>query len=246
LNIRCGSNIASVRLLVVDDHSVVRHGATNLLQAQTGFQVAGEASTARGAVAQAILLKPDVVLLDVDLGDEGGLCAAQEIVRACPKTRVVAFSASSDPVHLRGMLAAGAMAYVLKTSEPSVMVRAIRTTVAGQKFLDPALSDRVIEELDTFPAVSRRKKSVLTPRETDVLKCIVLGYTNRETAGKLQVKASSVNTYRIRLCEKLGLESRNEIVRYGISLGLMPARRPPQGTALQSEVTLEALKIEGA
>jgi DNA-binding NarL/FixJ family response regulator len=230
-----------VRLLVVDDHSVVRHGATSWLRAQIGFVVAGEAATSREAVAQAVLLKPDIVLLDVNLGDEGGLCAAHTIVRTCPETRVVAFSASSDLVHVRGMLAAGAAAYVLKTSDPPVVLSAIQAVIAGSRFLDPALSDQVIEELDLLPSVNRRSRSVLTPREAQILECIVWGYTNRETAAELQIKTTSVNTYRIRLCEKLGLTRRAEIVRYGMAIGLMATRPPskhPPGSVLEPEAAL--------
>jgi DNA-binding NarL/FixJ family response regulator len=141
----------TVRLLVVDDHSVVRHGATSWLQAQPGFEVVGEAGTAAEAIALAIFLKPDVVVLDVGLRDEGGLSAAYKIVRTCKATKVVAFSASSDTAHLKGMIAAGASAYVLKTSEPPTLLSAIRSVLVGSRFLDPALSDAVIEELDTFP-----------------------------------------------------------------------------------------------
>ncbi|MGP0018519.1 MAG: response regulator [Candidatus Sulfotelmatobacter sp.] len=230
-----------LRFLVVDDHSVVRHGATSWLQAQAGFTVAGEAATSREAIAQAILLKPDIVLLDVNLGDEGGLCAASKIVRTCPETRIVVFSASSDPVHVRGMIVAGVAAYVLKTSDPSVVLSAIQAVIAGSRFLDPALSDQVIEELATLPAASRRSRNVLTPREAQVLKCIVWGYTNRESAAELQIKTASVNTYRIRLCERLGLTRRAEIVRYGIAIGLMVTRPPskhPSGSVLEPETVL--------
>ena len=231
---RTGS--ATVRLLVVDDHSVVRRGVTSWFQAQRGFEVTGEAETAREAVAQAILLKPDVVLLDVVLGDEGGLSAADQIVRSCLATRVVAFSASSDPVHLRGMFAAGARAYVLKTSEPTTLLSAIKSVLAGSRFLDPALSDDVIEELDTFATPKRGSRAILTQRETQVLKYIVWGFTSKEIATELRIKTASVSTYRVRLREKLNLESRTEIIRYGIAVGLMrtcPPSKRPTGTMLE-------------
>lgn len=224
------NNSPKVHVLVVDDHSVVRHGATGWLHAQAGFEVVGEAETAQEAIAQAIVLKPEVVLLDVGLRGEGGLSAAYKIVRTCPGTRVVAFSASADPVHVRGMLAAGATAYVLKTSEPSTVLSAIRAVLSGSKFLDPGLSDTLIEELDILPEVSHRSRDVLTPRENQVLERIVWGYTNREMAAELGIKITSVNTYRVRLCEKLGLKNRAEVVRYGITVGLTktcpPTRRP--------------------
>lgn len=224
-----GSSHPTVRVVVVDDHSVVRHGVISWLRVQAGYEVVAEAETAKIAIAQAILHKPDIVLLDVGLPEEGGLCAAHKIVRTCSQTKVVAFSASADPVHVRGMLAAGAKGYVLKASEPSIILSAIRAVTDGSRFLDPGLSDAVIEELDLFPNNSRSRQ-VLTPRETQVLECIVWGYTNREMAAELGVNVASVNSFRIRLCEKLNLTSRNEIVRYGVAIGLVnmtkPAKRP--------------------
>jgi DNA-binding NarL/FixJ family response regulator len=242
-HIRPRTGSATVRLLVVDDHSVVRGGVTSWFQAQRGFEVVGEAETSREAVAQAILLKPDVVLLDVVLGDEGGLSAADQIVRSCLATRVVAFSASSDPVHLRGMFAAGARAYVLKTSELTTLLSAIESVLAGSKFLDPGLSDAVIEELDSFIEPKRRARAILTNRETQVLKYIVWGFTSKEIATELRIKTASVSTYRIRLREKLNLESRTEIVRYGIAVGLMktcpPSKRPTGATLEDRSMAFE-------
>lgn len=229
------NHAASVRLLIVDDHSVVRRGAITWLNAQPGFVVVGEAETAEGAIAQAQSLQPDLVILDVGLGGEGGLSAAAKIVRSCRRTKVVAFSASADRVHVCGMLAAGATAYVLKTSEPSTLLSAIRTALSGSRFLDPGLSETLVEELGIFPQVSRRAAAVLSRRQTEVMQCIVSGYTNSETATELGIDVTSVNSHRVRICNKLGLENRAEIVRYGMAAGLMQARslmkRPPTASA---------------
>jgi two-component system response regulator NreC len=214
------SSKPNVRLLVVDDHSVVRRGVIAWLHTLTGFEVVGEAGTAREAVDQAELLKPDVVLLDVGMPGEGGVSASSQIVRNCPKARVVAFSASADPVYVRGMLAAGASAYVLKTSELFTLLSAMRSVLAGSRFLDPGLSQVLIEEFYIFPEVGHRAQDVLTARETQVLQRIVCGYTGAEIAAELQIKVTSVNTYRTRLREKLGLKTRAEIVRYGTAAGL--------------------------
>jgi DNA-binding NarL/FixJ family response regulator len=223
-----------VRLLVVDDHSLVRLGVAGWLHMRAGFDVVGQAQNVEEAVAQAILLTPEVVLLDVIMPGGGGLCAACAIVRTCPGTKVVAFSASDDPVHVRGMLAAGASAYVLKTSEPCTLLSAIRAVLSGSRFLDAGLSDALIEELGIFPEVSHRSRNVLTPRETQVLECIVWGFTNTEIAFELCIKTASVNTYRIRLSEKLGLKNRAEIVRYGVAVGLMKTHLPPHAFAEKS------------
>lgn len=217
-----------IRLLIVDDHSVVRHGATSWLKAHKGCHVVGEAETASQAVALAIQHKPDIVLMDIGLGDEGGLCAAYKIARTCPTTSVIAYTASSDPVHVRGMLAAGAKGYVLKTSDPPVLLLAISAVLEGLRFLDPGLSETVIDELALLPGTSRSTRELLTPREWDVLECIVWGYRNREIAAELRIKITSVNTYRIRICEKLGLKNKAEIIRFGVVAGLTATRISPQ------------------
>jgi len=229
---RTSNSIRNTRLLIVDDHAVVRRGVTGWLNELSGFEVVGEAETAQEGVTKAVYLEPDVVLMDVGFPGEGGSRATSQIVRACSVTKVVAFTASGDPVDVRGMLAAGAMAYVLKRSEPSTVLSAIRAVCSGSRFLDPGLSNALIEELNLFPGVSRRSRDVLTLRESQVLEFIVWGYTSAEIATVLSIKTTTVNTYRIRLCEKLGLRNRAEIVRYGISVGLVNAgfvnKRPPR------------------
>lgn len=211
----------SVRVLVVDDHAVLRHGVIASLRSQTGYEIVGEGETAKEAVDQAMRFNPDIVLLDVILREDYGLCAASKIVRSCAGTKVVVFSASADPIHVRGMLAAGAAAYVLKTSDFTVVLLAIKASLSGSKFLDPALSGTLIEELNTFSPVGHKSRDILTPREAEVLNRTTCGYTNREISGELGITISSVNTYRIRVCEKLGLTSRAEMVRYGIAVGIM-------------------------
>jgi two-component system, NarL family, response regulator NreC len=218
---RIRSNSKNIRLLVVDDHIMLRRGLVVFLRAQTGFEIVAEADSAQGAIDGAILFNPDIVLLDVGLRGGDGLCAASKIVRTCLATKVVVFSASVDPVHVRGMLAAGAFAYVLKTSDCTLVLAAIRAALSGSRFLDPDLSGILIEELSTFPAVDRRSRDVLTPRETEVLKRTTWGHTNKEIAAELGISINTVNTYRIRLSEKLGLTGRAELVRYGVAVGLM-------------------------
>jgi DNA-binding NarL/FixJ family response regulator len=232
------SGSKNTRLLVVDDHALLRHGLVGWLRAQPGFEIIGEAETAREAFAQAVLYRPDVVLLDVDLRGEGGIRVAFQIVHACPATKVIAFSASAESVNVRGMLAAGALGYVLKSSDPSTVLSAIRAALANTRFLDPGLSDVMVEELNLLAPAGRRSRDILTPRETEVLQRCVWGYTNREIAAQLSINTNSVNSYRTRVCEKLGLTSKAELVRYGIAVGLMkfppPAKHPPGSVALSA------------
>jgi DNA-binding NarL/FixJ family response regulator len=230
------SGSQNTRLLLVDDHALLRRGLIGWLRTQTKFEIIGEAETAREALAQAILFKPDIVLLDVALRGEGGIRVAFQIVHACPATRVIAFSASAEPVDVRGMLAAGALGYVLKTSDPSTVLSAIRAALAGRRFLDPGLSDVMVEELSLLAPAGRRSRDILTPRETEVLQRCVWGYTNREIGTQLSINTNSVNSYRTRVCGKLGLTSKAELVRYGIAVGLM--KFPPPAKHLPSSVAL--------
>ncbi len=220
-----------VRLVIVDDHSVVRRGAVSWLSSQHCFQVVGEAAKARDALALAINKKPDVVLLDVLLEDECGLTVAQKIFRACPTTQIIAFSASADSIHVRGMIAAGAKAYVLKTSDLSVLLTAINKVCRGERFLDPGLSNLIVEELGLFPTRHHRSRDVLTARQREVLECMVWGYSNKEIAAELKIRTTTVNTHRVRICERLGLSGRGELVRYAIAAGLTTSRtgikKPP-------------------
>ena len=221
--------LSQVRILVVDDHAVVRHGTAALLATRPELVVVGEAASAMEAIATALATKPNIVLLDIGLGDEGGLFAAQEIYRVCPTACIIAFSGSDDPVHVRGVIAAGAKGYVLKTSQLSTIFSAIAVVLAGRRFLDPGLSDLVISQLELFPEVSRRSSHVLAPRETEVLNLLASGHTYREIAEMMQITISSVNAHRKRIYDKLGLTSRAEAVRYAIALGsnCAPNKRLP-------------------
>lgn len=209
-----------VEILIVDDHSVVRRGLCSWLRSLDQFEIVGEAATAEEAVNKAAQLQPDLVLLDVTLDDEGGITAAHQIRRTCRNAEILAFSASADPVHIRGMLATGAKGYVLKSSDNCVLLAAIHSVLRQRRFLDPALSDALIEELSLFPEPTRRT-SAMTAREKQVLTLMACGHTNQEIAETLLIKATSVNTYKMRFCAKLGLTSKPELIRYALATGLM-------------------------
>lgn len=208
------------RLLVADDCSVVRLGVVSWIHSQSTYSVVAETDNAKKAVQLSLLLKPNIILMDVTLGSESGVRVASEIRRLCGGTEIIAFTASADSMHLRGMLAAGAKGYVLKTSTLPVLLSAIRAVLRGSTFLDPGLSRQLIEELGLFPASRDRAKNLLTKRESQVLERIVWGYTDSQVAFDLSITRTTVNTYRMRLCEKLGLRGRAEIVRYGVAIGL--------------------------
>jgi len=220
-----------VRLVVVDDHAIVRRGTTSWLSAKACFEVVGEAATAREGVALVKQFKPDVLLLDVGLPGEGSYRAAWEIARDCSYTKVIAFSASSSAADVRGMLTSGAKAYVLKASEADVMVTAIKAVLAGSRFLDPSLTDTLCD-LSLFPETGSRCHDVLAPREIEVLGYIAAGYTEREISVAMNIEVTTVNSHKTRVREKLNLRTRQELVHYANTAGIRVmetcAKRPPE------------------
>ena len=228
--------IRVIRLLVVDDHSVVRSGLANWIRTQNRLELIGEAASAEEAVELTVLHRPDILLLDIILPGQSGLAAMQQIAQASPGTNVIAFSAKADHVIVRGMLAAGAKAYVLKTSDPSVIMAAIRSVIGGAYFLDPGLSTSLVEELKFTPPVRGRARKMLTLRQTQVLEYVGWGYSDKQIAARLGITANTVHSHRVRACEKLGFTDRADLVRFVMTAGLMdPERnRGPKSVSIHS------------
>jgi DNA-binding NarL/FixJ family response regulator len=206
-----------LRILLAEDHLVVREGLRALLEAQPGLAVVGEAADGLTAVAQAIALAPDVAVVDLSLPELGGAEVTERIRRECPGTRVVALTAHEDPAYVRRLLAAGASGYVPKRAAADELVRAVRAVAAGETYLDPALAKAVVGRLlDTPPPAAAVE---LSEREAEVVRMIALGYSNKEIAAKLGLSVKTVETYKARSLEKLGLRSRVDLVRYAAGRG---------------------------
>jgi len=214
-----------IRLLIVDDHSVVRCGLANWIRSQIGLELIGEAASAEEALELTIVHRPDLVLLDIGLPGASGLAAMQRITQVSHGTKVIAFSATADHVIVRGMLAAGAKGYLLKTSDPSTIISAIKSVIAGSYFLDPGLSRSLIEELKLGPLTQGRAPEVLSSRQMQVLEQVGWGYSDKQIAAKLGISVNTVHSHRVRACEKLGLTDRAELVRFVMAVGLMDPQR---------------------
>lgn len=212
---------SAASIVVADHHWVVREGLRACLAGQAEIKVIGEAQSSAEVLGLVQLHQPDVVVTEIDLPCENGLSIASVTHKISATARVVAYTRSGDSVDVRTMLAAGARGYVLKASPVSTLVTSIGVVRLGSRFLDPALSDTLIEQLGLLPAVSPTASDILTVREAEVLKRLVWGFTSRQIAVQLGIEPTTVNTYRTRLCEKTGLKSRNELIRLGVSLGLM-------------------------
>lgn len=203
----------ALRVLLADDHALVREGLRALIDAQPDMQVAGEAENGDQAIAQANALVPDVIVLDVWMPRLDGVHATPQLRRACPGAAIIVLTACDDTSCLRGLLDAGAAGYVLKHAAGEELVGAIRAVAAGGVYVDPRIAGELVGT-NGDAASERVAGARLSEREAEVLRAIAQGYSNKEIAVQLELSVRTVETYRARSMEKLGLNSRVDIVRY--------------------------------
>jgi len=222
--------VDKIRLLVVDDHPVVRAGLRTLLEAQDDMQVVGEAEEGRAAVEQALKLEPDVVIMDITMKGMGGLEATERITSRLPNTKVLVLTMHENEEYLRQMLEAGATGYVLKQAVDTELVVAIHAVQRGEVFLYSSFSRILLGDLAQPdpadpPGSHLDSYERLSQREREVLRLVALGHTNQEIADQLYLSVKTVETYRARLMDKLNLRSRSALVRYALQRGLLDRDR---------------------
>jgi len=211
-----------IRLLLVDDHQVVRAGLRMLFMAEDDIEIVGEADNAREAIAAVRQLQPDVVLMDVVMPGMSGIAATRSIKAAYPETNVLALTMHEDEQYFFEMLMAGATGYVPKRAAPDDLISAIRAVSQGHVFLYPTLAKMLVEDyLKRGESDQDPSGSTLTPREREVLTHIAEGHTNREIADKLVISVKTVDRHRENIMRKLDLHSRVALVKYAISKGLI-------------------------
>ena len=210
------------RIVLADDHTLVRDGLRRVIEAEADFKVVGEAANAAATIAEVAAQRPDILLLDVSMPGGGGIAALDEIRKASPATRILVLTMHEDPAYLRVALVSGASGFLLKHAAGRELVTAIRAVLQGRTYVDPTLAGVALHEA-LRPALTSQETASdrLSPRETQVLRDLALGFTNKEVAERLAVSVKSVETYRARLFEKLGLERRADLVRYAIAHNLM-------------------------
>jgi two-component system response regulator NreC len=214
-----------IRILMVDDQTIMRTGLRMFLDAQPDMEVVGEAKDIRTALAKAREIGPDVTIIEICMPGTSGIKTIEQLRQECPETRVIVLSAYGDQAHACSALAAGGSAYVVKQAAASDLLSAIRAVYRGHFFVDRSLAGPVLEGF--LEKATRRSgkpgtpRSLLSQREREVLVLLAQGYTHRQVAEKIHVSVKSVETYRWRLAQKLKLHSRAELVRYAHESGLL-------------------------
>jgi two-component system, NarL family, response regulator NreC len=202
-----------ITVLIADDHALVREGIRLLINSQADMEVLNTVSDADAAVAQALKLYPQVVLLDVSMPG-GGLKALVEMKRQAPEIRVIMLTMHGDVAYVRSALIEGAEGYILKKSAHSELLRAIRAVAAGGRHFDPGISELLLPN-------DLKTPRPLSDREKDTLRLLATGYTNLEIAGQLNLSVKTVEFYRARIMAKLKLKNRAELVQYAMRAGLL-------------------------
>jgi two-component system, NarL family, response regulator NreC len=210
-----------IRVLIVDDHAVVRAGLRMLIDAEADLETVAEAGTVRDAIFEARSHKPDLILMDVMMPGTSGLEGVPLVLHERPEAKVLVLSMQDDPRYVREAFAAGASGYVLKEAADVEVVSAIREVARGNRYVHPELGARLIAA--DAAAEQQARDDPLSDREREVLRLLALGYTNQEIARKLFISVRTAETHRFHVMQKLMLGSRAELVRHAIARGLLDA-----------------------
>jgi DNA-binding NarL/FixJ family response regulator len=209
--------VEKIRILLADDHTLMRSGIRALLEDEPGLTVIGEAEDGRSAVAQACKLGPDLVIMDIAMPLLNGLEATRQIRQQCPHVRVLILSMHDNEEYIRQVLEAGAMGYILKDAAARELISAIRSVYRGEAVLSPAVTRLVIEDYLRWGGTRPQAESDgLSPREREVLQLIAEGYTNKQIAEILSISIKTVQAHRNNLMGKLDLHDRGELIKYAI------------------------------
>ena len=226
------STASPVRVLLADDHLLFRKGIASLLSEEPDFEIAGEASTGREALAKAREVVPDVILMDLSMPEMDGLEATRRIKEEMPAVRIVILTVSDDDQDLFAAVRSGAQGYLLKKIEPRALFSALRGAARGEASISHAMAGKILDEFarqaqSTTPAPPQ--KPMLTPREEEVLQFVTHGRSNKEIAAALDIAENTVKNHLKNILEKLHLENRVQAAAYALRKGLVEGSEPPSG-----------------
>jgi len=209
-----------LRILLADDHAIVRQGLKLLIDGQPDMMVVGEAADGDAVVAQAQTLQPDVVVMDISMPGTSGLTATRTLKERRPALVVLVLTRHDEDRYLQELLRAGASGYVLKQSPPPQLLQAIRVVASGGIYLDPAVTARVADGLlDGRQERDRAPAAAISDRESEVLRLVAVGHSNKEIADRLNISVKTVEVHKANAMRKLGLTGRVDVIRYGVLQG---------------------------
>ena len=223
-----------LRILLADDHEIVRDGLRLLIDSHKDLRVVGVAANGKDVLRQVRELKPDIVVMDLSMPEMNGLQATERLKAEHPETRVVALTGHEDESYLTLLCKAGASGYVLKRSAGEELLKALAKVAAGEVYYEPSLASKALaRQSSSAPSRKELTSPDLSERERDVLMRIAWGYSNKEIGADLEISVKTVETYKVRIAEKLGLHGRTEMVQYALRQGWLnegsaPAKRPKQ------------------
>jgi DNA-binding NarL/FixJ family response regulator len=216
--------VKNLRILIADDHELVRRGVLGVLHSRHGWRVVGEAANGREAVEKTINLKPDVAILDISMPELDGVEAVSQIREAVPETKVLVLTMHESDQLVKRALDAGAHGYVLKSDLTESLPKAVKAIAEGKRFLTPKVSEIVLEGfLKTRSQQGGRAGTQPTPRETEIIRLLAEGRSNKEIAGQLGIAVRTVETHRAKIMLKLGLHSLAQLIHYAIQHKIVSA-----------------------
>ncbi len=219
-----------IRILLIDDHTIVRAGMQMLIETQPDLEVVGELKGGQVALSKACETQPDVTIIDIRMSETSGIKTIEHLLQACPSTRILVLTECDNPAYALSALAAGALGYMSKRATASDLLMAIRSVHQGRYFVDPVLASPLLQDFlrkrESRPlAAGGTPTSLLSPREREVLILLAQGYTNRQVADQIGLSVKTIETYRARIIAKLALHSRAELIRYAHESGLLKPKR---------------------
>ncbi|MDG5786097.1 response regulator transcription factor [Evansella sp. AB-P1] len=213
-----------IKIMLVDDHPVFRSGLKNILINEENVDVACEVDDGENAIKYAKEIKPDLIIMDINMPFKDGIEATREIKRFLPETKILILTMYSDEAYLKEGLDAGASGYVLKRAVDTELVTAIQTVVRGEHYIYPTLIPSLYTNSQEQNMTKKEKEVILSPREREVLKYIALGYTQKEISNELFISIKTVDTYKSRIMDKIGTKKKSMLVRYALKHGVISSK----------------------